>query len=525
MYCPNCGAKVADNARFCPNCGTSLAAAAASVAPMPSPEPAKDLSQAAPAPVQEPVSYAAPVQQPVSYGAPQQQSASPFQPGQNPPPASLVGNPGTASGYEPPKSAEVPDYSYPQGSAAVPGYDAGNDPYYYAPAEPPKRKGRVWLAIVAVLLILVMLAGLFASLIRAGRSDRKFDQYVQEAQTAYASEDYSKAIEMYEKALELKPDDKQVREKLGDLYNHLFFGLVTTGDYPAAIDALENAERFGSISKEDAAELFGAAYGLWITELLDAGDYETCAVVLEEAKPYISESEYDTFVSWLEIDQSMSSPDNAVTAPAGPDDASVPGIKSLALWIASSVDKNAPFELCEDLHEHDEMVSEALEGRPQLTVPVTGCGFGYVVFYADDGFSGRYYVYYGGLNADGERDGEGWILSRPDYEGPNVYLFKATWENGKANGPFGEIAAYGEDLNDIRVYTGSLKDGYYDGEIQIFWPSEEKTFFAVYDEGIPTVLGTDENGKDIIAYTEDHESWLWIEPGTAGSERVGVERM
>ena len=171
MYCPNCGAKVADNARFCPNCGTSLAAAAASMASMPSPEPAKDLSQTAPAPVQEPVSYAAPVQQPVSYGAPQQQSAPPFQPGQNPPPASLVGNSGTASGYEPPKSAEIPDYSYPQGSAAVPGYDAGNDPYYYAPAEPPKRKGRVWLAIVAVLLILVMLAGLFASLIRAGRSN------------------------------------------------------------------------------------------------------------------------------------------------------------------------------------------------------------------------------------------------------------------------------------------------------------------------------------------------------------------
>ena len=103
MYCPNCGTKVADNARFCPNCGTSLAGIAASVAAMPSSEPlsaepVNSYSQTVPAtaaPLQKPVSYAVPAQQPVSYDTSATQGTPPVQQGQNPPPASLVQNPGT----------------------------------------------------------------------------------------------------------------------------------------------------------------------------------------------------------------------------------------------------------------------------------------------------------------------------------------------------------------------------------------------------------------------------------------------
>ena len=481
---------------------------APSMEPFPIPEApvfsdvAKAADQAPAAPVysapvqpQQPVMNTAAGQNPVQIPAAAsfaQQTATPV-PGANPP--------------------VMPTSQTPQYPASVSGAIPGQNP---PTVQKGKKKGRAGLiiAIAAIALVAIIGGAFFAS---RGGSTKKFDEFMANGDEAYDSGDYESAASYYEQAYEIKPDDEILREQLSETYMQLLYNAVDNDDYETAMAYAGTIDStVGFASPEEKNGIYNYVYYMWVLSCEIDGDYDKGFAVLEEGKQYLSDEEYEMFYDELT--------DYKNSGEAGATDSDY--LANFAKSVVSHIDEGKYYNVCVDIAFDADGILDAIGGVGNyVTIPVPGSELPYVRFYD----TGDVYpvVYYGEISNDGNgvRQGEGYIFTAYDYNGYGLYAYLATWNNDLPDGPFGELNLYsteGENTFDTEVrYFGNLVHGLYDGEITITW-TDGRTYIANYNQGIPEILGhDDENDAPIIAYaTDDSGKWLY---STDTTTPVGVD--
>ena len=457
----------------------------------------------------------------------------------------------------------------------------GQTPQYAAApiqAAPKKKKGKAGLIIIAVLLILALLgAGLYyvksyrpkkqiqelaEKALNAGQagdydtaisyveeiykldpSDEHIDLlesgYVDAAYDAYNKGDTLKAIEYAEKGYALR-SNTNIRDALLSMYWEIASNAIEGGDYGTSLDYAIKMKNLGPKSNEQAESLDGyisSTYNMWILDLTMSGDTDQALEVLEEAKPYISEEDYDHRLAEINGDFSHYEDDTSYDSGSQQTDdgqkpvvENVTDINTLAQRIAGLTDNNNYVTAAFILPLYSDYVLPAVEATGSVTVKLDNSyDLGYVKFYKDDDVEGGYYAYYGDMDASGKRTGEGWILSSfSDDDGVlSLYFYNADWENDAANGFFYEWNVIGvtvDGYDEYISYTGTVKDYLYDGDITIVWKNG-RTYYATYHNGIPEVLDTDpDDGQKIIAFDDTGEWWLKI-PESSVNDPIGVEIM
>ena len=577
MFCSNCGAKLADNARFCMNCGKPVTSFVASPtipytegnAPATPVQASVPVQSAAPAvqtpayPVQpgtasqsmpqiadvnSPLSV--PAAQPTSSqsaGLPYAQQAqtpqytyTPPVPGQNPPFTDSAKQPTAVPSYAR-QPAQVPQYTVPVSGQNPPFAPSGMQ----TPAPAPiKRKG--WLVFLAVALIVGLLGGgIYYFFIRNADNP---DQYIQQAYEAYDTGDLDGAIKAMEKAYELAPDNEAVLVALDQYYWEAGREAFINGDYGTCVDLFKKMRTIGISDTDTINSALSNAYNLWVITLGTEGDTEKALEVLEEARPYISEEDYNDRLSELTPEAPGSDDPPVQPEPPIVDPEPVPtpvppyepepgkkpvvenvtDINTLAQRIAGLTD-NGDFDTATMILPlyYDDIVLPKVEAGSSLLVELDETyDYPYVIFYNNAGDEYQpYYVYYGELDRDLKRSGDGWILhgSITEEEGIHLYFYFSKWKNDKANGEFTEYNVFGEDLSDVIIYSGSVKDYLYDGPIAIMW-TDGNLYFATYHDGLPEILGDAGDGQKIVAYTEDGVYWL-KQPEEFVNNPTGLEKM
>ena len=548
MFCSNCGTKLDDDAKFCYNRGTQVA----------SPTATPSVSETETVyPVQAP-EQPAPVQttQPDQTYIPQ---GTIFPTGYSPAEEAAKATATVETPAQVPQQpvAETPAYT-PQPQVQAPYYDTTTaqaqpvaaDPVYAAQpqvqvpqyaaspvqAAPKKKKGKTGLIIVAALLILALAAG-GLYYFKSYRPKKMTQDYLNQALEAYDSGDYDTAVDLTEKAYKLSPDNEDIEQVLYSLYYELNNNAWNEGDYETSIFYLKKMATLPSTDQDSVDTILHSEYNLWLLDLALAGDTARGMEVLEEAKPYLTDEEYADRLAELSGDFSHwggdTTEEDTGSEPEEPDDGEKPvvenvtSLETLAQRIAGLTDNGNYDSASFILPLYSEYVFPALTEKGSLIVELdSSFDHRYVKFYPHpEQGEDKYYVYYGDMDADGNRQGFGWILSNYDYDGSRaLYFYKSGWENDKANGTFVEYNLWGENYDQYNCYYGNLKDYLYDGDITIIWKNG-RTYYATYHDGVPEILGTDpDDGQKIIAYDENSEYWLKM-PESSVNNPVGVEKM
>jgi tetratricopeptide (TPR) repeat protein len=541
MFCSNCGAKLADNARFCMNCGKPVTSFVASptipysenntaAAPVQTPATAQPASSAAQPVTAAPQARAsaqtsfqiselnspqsAPgVQTPAQ--TPQYTHTPPI-PGQNPPFADTGKQPTSVPSYAR-QPAQIPQYTVPV-SGQNPPYAA---PGMQAPAPAPRKK-RTGLVILAVTLIAAIIGGLFYFFNRPGDDP---DQYIQQAYDAYDAGDLNGAIEAMEKAYEMTPENEAVLIALDQYYWEASREAFADEDYGTCVEFFKKMRTLGISDTDTINSALSDAYNLWVITLATDGDTEQALEILEEARPFISEKDYNDRLSELTPEAPGSDnppiqpePEPTPTPPYEPEPGKKPVVENatdiytLSQRIAGLTD-NGDFDTATMILPlyYEDIVLPAVEAGSSYLVELDETfDYPYLIYYNNAGDEYQpYYVYYGELDRDLKRSGDGWILhgSITEEEGIHLYFYFSEWKNDKANGEFTEYNVFGEGLSDVIIYSGSVKDYLYDGPIVIMW-TDGNLYFATYHDGLPEVLGDADDGQKIVAYTEDKVYWL-----------------
>ena len=580
MFCSNCGTKIDDNAKFCLNCGAKVmpVASVPSVSDTETVYPVQTPDQPAPAQPAQPDQNFMPQGTifPMGYDSAEEatktvaESAPSQVPQQTPvsvPQAmaqeTAVPNPTPVPGANPPFVQSPPSM--------------GQTPQYTAPPvakAPKKKKGKGWIIAVAALLVLALIGG-GLYYVKSYRPQQQSKEYQQKALDAYHAGDLDTAMEYLEKAYEISPDEN-VSKALGAVYYEISYNatqegdtskaveyaekwyallpndddlkvqLITAywdiafdaggeGDYRTAIDYCKKIEALGVPKEEMKTSLFNylnGAYNLLIMDLTMAGDTDQALMVLEEGKPYLTDDEYNSRLAEINGDSSGSDDSGSGSSSQPADDGEKPvveevtDINTLAQRIAGLSDNQHTPSSALILPLYTEYVDPLISGGQPYTVKLdSSFHYDYVRFYPSDETEGGYYVYYGQLDASGNRSGEGWIISCFNTDtGLDLYFYNADWVNDIANGFFVEYNFFGEDFSEQTMYTGTVKDYLYDGSIKIVWKNGE-TYYATYNNGVPEVLGDDpDDGQKIIAYNEYGDLWLKV-PASSVNDPVGLEKM
>ena len=475
--------------------------------------------------------------------------------------------PGMNPPYVPGKSQ--PQVQAPQAMGQTPQYTA-------APiqAAPKKKKGKAGLIIVAALLILALIgAGLYY--VKSYRPKKQIQDLSEKALAAYDAGDYDSAIGYMEEIYALKPSDDSL-DLLESIYVDASYDAYNSGDTLKAIDYAEKGydlrgdtnirdmlfsmywdmvneandiedyrtcldyaikmNNIGPYPDEKQAALDGyisSTFNVYIIQLTMAGDTDQALEVLEEAKPYITEDDYNNRLAEINGDFSHYEDDTQDDSGSQQTDdgqkpvvENVTDINTLAQRIAGLTDNDNYDTASFILPVYTDYVFPAIEETGTLLVKLdSSFNHSYVKFYQSDTAEGGYYVYYGDMDASGNRSGEGWILSSFNNDGElSLYFYNSDWENDKANGFFIEYNVFGDNFDTYTCYYGHLKDYLYDGDITIIWKNGTR-YYATYHNGIPDILGTDEtDGQLIIALDDTGDYWLKQPEGTTQTP-IGVEKM
>ena len=491
MYCSNCGKQIEDGSKFCVYCGAKVG-----VSDQPKDQTAGE-----------------PIQNMQESWAQQSRAV--------PPEASIPGATSQQSGHF---------------DASNSGIQNGYIQQYQAPAmsgQPSKpRKKKTGLVIVAVILLLALAGGGGWYFLKV-RPEKLCEEYLSQSHHDFGQGDYDSAIELIEKAYDLKPDDPEVNDWRSMLYFGALSSLYNDGRYEEAVEIAKQINEKGITSELDISndEYMAACYVQWILSLREANDDAGIESVLADAKQNLSEEAYQSVVDSVSAeprDETETQPEpEPEPEPESQDQTdivtNVTDIKSYAERVAGLTDigyeslewDNIPL-ICEEIPEYTDIVFDALGADDSVTVEVSGYMFEYVEFCRQED---SYYIYYGQLDGSGVRNGNGFILDTYDYSGDGdqgLYFYVCQWVDGVANGSFIEYNLYGPEFSYFWQMAGTVKNWLYDGEVKTMW-TNGVVYESVYHDGIVEVIGTDEDGLPIIAKNKTNGMYL-----TGSEDQVSV---
>ena len=404
-------------------------------------------------------------------------------------------------------------------SGSAPAAETPVNPYTSAAVAPPqpeksggKKKGK---GILAALLAVVLIAGLF--LVYWNLPNTKFGRYTKQAAEAYGNGDYDTATDLYNKALEIHPDDIDTQNALVDMYNEVQDEAVGALEEMRYEDAIAGVHLMQKISPSDAENNEYAMFDIfytWIYDEAEKGNFDALQSILDRAGTELTpEYSEELNIEVANIREKISLEEQFRTAASAILDCNASkdfkGVYDQIEGILDSMKRytdlggSLPYVLTDSEKSGVELNYDA--GRDAAQAYVGGLIDGYL----KSGHADTYYI---------EK-----VSSSPGYE----YFSADEWFAGRPNGKFTEITFNGEpgtptDDNCAEV-NGVLKDGKYDGEITNR-RSGGKTYYMQFENGTVKVLDTiDPNGDpgNVVGYTSDKNGWITFkDSGLTGSYGV-----
>ena len=485
MYCANCGAKLDEGSKFCHNCGAQVQAAA----PVQQPEvPAAAVPQLTvpdtPVPAQPvpdvtddiPVLEAEFIEEPASVPQPSYQTV----PRQD---------------YTAQTPSPAPD---------SPQSFSGDLPVYTAPVSGSGKEGsgkKILRAVIAVIAILAVLGGGYLALFGKGGGLPGVD-YAAKGKEAFEAGDYENAVTYLENAYKKYPSDTEIESMLYSSHQNLAMNFYLAGDYESSEShLLRMTELAGDGSLDSGMVSF---YTEWLERITRGMNTSDPGKVLKKAGNFMTDDELSYYSDFF----------SDIRTP-----------EELAELIAGFYDKGQSPRICLLLDRHEDIVRNAVNssGNSGYTVSVTGYEYPYVVFRTQRSGEG-YSAYVGELDSSGSREGMGAIYCyRENYGDPYLYYYLSEWQNDLPNGVFVEFVLKDEGFTVYNSYKGNLINGHYDGSI-IERYDDGVEYQSYYSNGVINPLGTDDEGRTIIAYAMDgSEKYLYSTISGTDNNQYGVD--
>ena len=382
-----------------------------------------------------------------------------------------------------------PDYAQP---ATTPlSVQAGQNP-------PPVKKGKKSKLpiIIAILLVLAAVIGYF---VHQNSPSVKFDKAMTAGETAYSNGDYFTALEEFQKAYEIKPDDIVAQSDIFSCYDALAMQAYDNDDYSTCIEYYETAKGYCPAEIDTCDAYITAVYSDWCLNTATDGDIETAEQIYAKAAGagYDMSSTRSNLDVIIETAQLMAEGAEAAQYVAESIDTDM-----LEIVILAFNNKGKPF------------MDKYIEAGGELPVifDVEGCEYDKLGFYNLDGTYAFYFGEYSGDIRQGH--GEWYAYISQGFGNSTDYSMEGEWigdvPNGQAREHYKSIRYMSDN---VEWYVNStVVNGLYNGTVTWDYTDDDDIFTGSFQNGIVDVIDTvDPNGNNsyVIAYNEDKSSWLY----------------
>ncbi len=338
-------------------------------------------------------------------------------------------------------------------------------------------------------------------------TDALVDGYLELAKSLQAAKDYDGELSVYNKLLELRPENNTALEQRKNRVEAYLGELIAAGELDKAGQLIEKYEE--TVPKE--------GFENYLEELIASGELDKAEAFIQKYRDVFQDVDFETYAEQVTDVREMLQVRETVMR-------ELYGLMTAGEYVDCA-------EL--DGSEEADAVVTALEGQPCLyteegqVTDYTGKAVGLHPF-----GQGGYYFYYGDY-VDGMQEGQGTYF----ISGSNYYqLYEGFWQGGKPNGS-GTVTRYQRQSEEeeygayyIKEDKGTFRDGLYDGAFSvsikdysnnglIFTGSytvdngsapdvfdQYKEFFYGYDE----LWETHQAGENIYVILENPDtSWVW----------------
>lgn len=383
-----------------------------------------------------------------------------------------------------------PEYAQPAATTPL-SVQAGQNP----PSVKKGKKSKLPI-IIAVLLVLAAIIGYF---VYQNSPSVKFDKAMTAGETAYASGDYFTALDEFQKAYEIKPDDEVAQEDIFQCYDALAMQAYDNDDYDTCIGYYEMAKDYCPAETDTCDAYITAVYSDWCLNTASAGDIEIAEQIYAKA----AGAGYDMSSTRSNLDVII---ETAKLMEEGAE---------AAQYIADSLKTDMlEITILAFTNKGKSFMDKYIEAGGELPVifDVEECEYDKLGFYDLDGTYAFYIGEYDGNIRQGH--GEWYAYISQGYGNMTEYGMEGEWSGDVPNGQAREHYKSIRTMSDnIEWYVNStVVNGLYNGTVTWDYTDDDDIYTGSFQNGIVDVIDTvDPNGNNsyVIAYNEDKSAWLY----------------
>lgn len=362
------------------------------------------------------------------------------------------------------------------------------------------RKRKIISLIVCAALALVLS---LAALHYHNRPDNVFARHMKKAEEALSQGDISAAAVEYNKALEIRPDSLQAADMLDSLWEETFSeaeGMAQEGRFVDAVRTAQMLKQIHPDNKEGYSANMEEIYSSWMRAATASGSSDEIERILETAKVDLDTEALSRLEAISQKSQVWTKYEEFFSENSG---------KILDSFSAG--DRVAVFSTLSGMKE--KIAAYKAEGGTFPVISETEKAGSHAAFYYGD--DGMLQVYIGKLTEEKTRTGtaDSFVITneggRTEYE-----CYTCEWDKDAPGGSFSDTR-YGESIGErYYTYSGKLKDGVYDGDIDAadwedtvykikFENGKVVVQMAVSPGGATNVVGWDEYNVWMLCFTDE----------------------
>ena len=428
--------------------------------------------------------------------------------------------------------------------------------------ETPKKKSKA--PIIALIAVLVLAAaGYF---IYQNLPSTKVSKLMKEASSFIASAEFDEAVQKYDEALAIAPDNTEIKAAKADAFIAKAENYFAGDDYNNAIltyyDALITVEGLGDGTEENASKRVSEDLSSMAASMLEKGSFSKALDILNEKnKMFSSETEataseiLSVYKAWADKVMESGDPKKASELAGIIDDVrnkeELASVKSELLktsimltnmkyraqlaevgkTLKTYIDAGDADGACNELYDtmlkrfsdNSNIINWVTMRQDELPFIADIDANTKIGIYSA---SERFVIYIGGYDASGKRSGEGaWLtcLGTPtsDYR---EYCAFGPWKNDLPNGQF-TIRNFNKKSTDdgsTKITKVNVVNGLYDGEAE-YAADNGVTYRPTFENGHPVIIEDyDMNGTTyhIAAYGDDEISFYHFTKGSDAIEAI-----
>ena len=384
-----------------------------------------------------------------------------------------------------------PDYAQPASTTPL-SVQTGQNP-------PKVKKSGKKSKLPLIIAILLILAAVIGYIVYQNSPSVKFDKAMTAGETAYESGDYFTALDEFQKAYDIRPDDEVAQADIFSCYDALAMEAYDNDDYSTCIGYYETAKDYCPAEIDTCDAYITAVYSDWCLNTASNGDIESAEQIYAKA----AGAGYDMSDTRSDLDVII---ETAKLMEEGAEAAQyiAESLKTdmLEIGILAFNSKGQPF------------MDKYIEAGGELPVifDVEGCEYDKLGFYDLDGTYAFYFGEYSGDVREGH--GEWYVYISQGLGNMTEYSMEGEWSgdvpNGTAREHYKTIRSMSDNLE--WYVNSSVVNGLYNGTVTWDYTDDDYIFTGSFHNGIVDVIDTiDPNGNQsyVIAYNEDKSSWLY----------------